>query len=98
MQTKQDKTLYQFIIFIQQAPSECLQCVWYTVHPHYQSWRYMVVIRSLLAELTVGLGVGKEVTDDSTLLRDMIEEKSYGRTEEQVLKLSQKSKKASRGG
>lgn len=57
-----------------------------------------MVIRSLLAELTVGLGVGKEVTDDSTLLRDMIEEKSYGRTEEQVLKLSQKSKKASRGG
>lgn len=57
-----------------------------------------MVIRSLLAELTVGLGVGKEVTDDSILLRDMIEEKSYGRTEEQVLKLSQKSKKASRGG
>lgn len=40
IQTKQDVTLYQAILFIQQAPSECLLSVWYILHPHDQGWRH----------------------------------------------------------
>lgn len=65
--------------------------------PRAHSWaRYTLNIRSLPQELTVGPEAGKETSDDSTLLRAMIE-KATESFRRMGLKLSWVSKKASRG-
>lgn len=55
------------ILFIQQAPSECLLSVWYILHPHSQSWRH-TRSKVSVTELAVRQG-RKEMSDGSTLLR-----------------------------
>lgn len=55
MQTKQDETLYQVALFIQQAPSESLLSVCYILYAHDQSWRH-TRNKVSVTELAVGAG------------------------------------------
>lgn len=51
--------MYQVILFIQQAPSECLLSVWDRLHPHDQSWRH-TRNKVSVTELAMGVGRGRK--------------------------------------
>lgn len=71
---KQNKTLYRVITRSYSSnSSQWIPAVWLICCPHGPSWRYTLVIRSLPQELTVRPEAQKEMSDDSTLFRAMIE-------------------------